>query len=180
MVRRSAAFLAVALLLALGLAWPAGDRSLAQDAPTDEEATEVPPTVEPTATPSAYPLRSLTFTLLAQTDISVTTTGPVTVSAATITILPGAASVSFVTEGDTVISPSTGTVSLQADQVVLGVADIGSSIGLDTIAGTPEAVDTVILATGGQAYLPAGTTASVRNDTEAAAVLLILTILPAS
>jgi len=183
MVRCITAVLSVVLLVGLVVAWPvSGHLSAQEEEPTEpvaEEATEVPPTLVPTATPSAYPLRSLAFTLLAQADISMTTSGPVVVSAATVSIQPQSATVTFVTEGDTIISASLGTVSIDADQGVLGVADIGASIGLDTVSGTPVALDSVNLGVGGQVFLPAGTTTTIRNDTEAAATLLILTIVPA-
>lgn len=174
MVRTLVTGLVAVAIVAIALFASTGQPSTAQDEPTSE-ATVVP---EATVTPTAYPFRSLTFNLLARADLTVDTSGPVTVSAATVSVLPGAATVEFTTEGPTVITVQTGAVTITADQASIGVADIVSVIGLEVAVASPEAADAVVVTPGVQVYLPAGATASLRNDTEAAAAVVILSVVP--
>jgi len=58
------------------------------------------------------------------------------------------------------------------------VADIVSVIGLEVAVAGPEAADAIVVTSGVQVYLPAGATASLRNDTEAAATVVILSVVP--
>jgi len=166
----------VVAVVAISLFASTGQQSTAQeDATVTAEATEVPTA---TATPTAYAFRALTFTLLARADLTVDTSGPVSVSAASISVLPGAATVEFTTEGPTVISVQTGAVTITADQAATGVVDIVSVIGLTVPVGTPQAADAMEVTPGVQVFLPAGATASMRNDTETAAAVMILSVVP--
>jgi len=174
MVRTLVTGLVAVAIVAIALFAASGQPSTAQDEPT-AEATVVP---EATATPEAYAFRSLTFNLLARADLTVDTSGPVTVSAATVSVLAGAETVEFTTDGPTVITVQTGAVTITADQASVGVADIVSVIGLEVAVASPEAADALVVTPGVQVYLPAGATASLRNDTEASATVVILSVVP--
>lgn len=163
---------AVAGALALGLS--GGGSTIAQDATA--EATVAAP--EPTMTPTAYPFRSLAFNLLGQADITVDADGPVAVSAASIALTAGAATVPFVAEGPTVIAFQAGEVTITADNALVGVTDIVSVIGLEVPVGTPAAAEEVTVSLGMQVYLPAGAMATLRNDTDKPASIIILTVVP--
>jgi hypothetical protein len=104
--------------------------------------------------------------------------GPLTVSAATVSVLAGAQTVDFTTDGPTVITVQTGAVTITADQASIGVADIVSVIGLTVPVASPQAADATTLTPGVQVFLPAGATASLRNDTAAAAAVVILSVVP--
>jgi len=180
MVRTLITGLVAVAIVAIALFASSGQPSTAQDEPTvlAEETVQATVAPEPTATPTAYPFRSLTFNLLARADLTVDTSGPVTVSAATVSVLAGAKTVEFTTEGPTVITVQTGAVTITADQASAGVADIVSVIGLEVPVASPEAADAIVVTLGVQVYLPAGSTASLRNDTEAAATVVILSVVP--
>jgi len=175
MVRRIVTCLAVATVVAVALLAQVGDRrSTAQDA--TPEAT-LAPTVEPTLTPTAYAFRALTFNLLAQADITVSTDGPVTVSAASVSVGVLSETVPFRAEGPTVITVQTGAVTITADQATVGVTDVVSLIGLEIPVGTPVAADSIIVSPGTQVFLPAGATATLRNDSDVTpATVVILTV----
>lgn len=157
------------------LAMPVSGRPSAQENAT---ATTGAPTSTPipTPTPTAYAFRALQFNLLAQADIQVDTTGQVLVSAATVALAPGAATVPFRVEGATVITVQTGKVTLDADTAIVGVVDIAPIIGLYPIQGSPVAMDGVTISAGQQVFLPAGTTGALRNEQQTPATLLILSV----
>jgi len=173
-------YLFILLITMVAVAWPLSGQLSAQDTDQDPtetvEATEVALTVIPTATPTAYRLGALKFNLLAQVDLSLTTIGPVEVSAATVTLPAEVNTVTFVTTGNTVISAYVGTITVEADQAILGVTDIAGSIGLHPLSGTPGPVDAVTITTTQQVYLAPGATVALRNDSTAPATLLILTV----
>lgn len=174
MVRTLVTGFLVVAIVGIAMFASGGRPSTAQEEAT-AVATEVPVA---TASPTAYAFRALTFNLLARADLSVDANGPVTVSAATVSVLAGAQTVEFTTEGPTVITVQTGAITLTADQASVGVADIISLIGLEIPVASPQAADAIVVTPGVQVNLPAGATASLRNDTEAAAVVVILSVVP--
>jgi hypothetical protein len=145
--------------------------------PAAQEATATATAIPPT--PSAYPFRSLKFALQAQVAVSVQTGGALVVSAATLTLAPGAATLDFTVDGTTVIAVQSGQVTVKADDAVVSVVDISPVIGIDPVAGSPGPLSARTVNTGEQVVLPAGATASLRNDGTAPASLLVLAVTPA-
>jgi hypothetical protein len=152
--------------------------------PSAQEATATAPsatsTPTPSPTPTAYPFSGLKFGLLARADISVDSDGPFLVSAATITMPPGAATMTFTVEGDTVIAVQAGQVTVDADNGSISVLDVAPVIGIIPVAGTPGPISEAVLPAGQQVFLPAGTTATLRNRGSAAATILVLAVTPAT
>lgn len=166
-------FTAVLSVVALAVVLSEHRVSTAQE--TTPQATDAS---VPSATPSAYPLRSIRFSVLARTSVSVTTGSPVIVSAATIVLPPRAETVLLMTEGITVMSVQSGVITVTADQMTVGVTDVASAIGLEVAAASPEVTNTVELSPGSQVSLPAGATVSMRNDAGTPALVMIFTVVP--
>jgi len=179
MIRRILTCLCIVVVVAVTLLTRTGGKATtAQEATTEAtvEATVVP---SPTVTPTAYAFRALTFNLMARADISVATDGPVTVSAASVSIPVLSETVPFQTQGPTVITVQTGAVTITADQATVGVTDVVSLIGLEIPVGTPVAAEQLTVQLGTQVVLPAGATATLRNDSEVTpATVVILTVVP--
>lgn len=152
--------------------------------PSAQEATATPAaptaTPTPTPTPTAYPFSGLRFGLLARADITVDTDGAVLVSAATMALPPGAATINFTVDGETIIAVQAGQVTLEADKAAIAVVDVAPVIGIHPVAGTPASVSATTVTTGQQIYLPAGSTASLRNDGAGPATILVLAVTPAT
>ncbi len=164
----------VAITIILVLAAPTSNFLLAQE-PT-EQATEVPPTPTPLPTPTAYPMQALGFTLIGHADIQIETDGQVLASAATLALPPGAASLPFTVTGPTVIMVQAGEISVTSDNAAIGFVDTSAVIGIYPSGGTPGPVETIRVTQGQQVVLPAGATCLIRNDSAAAATVLILSI----
>lgn len=164
----------VAIIIILVLAAPTSNYLLAQE-PT-QEATEVPPTPTPLPTPTAYPMQGLGFTLIGHADIQIETDGQVLASAATLALPPGTASLPFTVTGPTVIMVQTGEIFVTSDNAEISFVDTSAVIGIYPSAGTPGPVDTVQVTKGQQVVLPAGATCVIRNDSAAAASVLVLSI----
>lgn len=141
-------------------------------------ATAVPQTPTPTPSPTAYPLQGLRFGLLAQTEVVATTNGPATVSAATLTLQPGQASLPFVNTGDTVFVVTSGVIVVESDDATLQVVDSAALIGLEVVGGTPGPVSGQEIGTGWQVTLPTGSTTTIRNESAAAATVMVLSLVP--
>jgi hypothetical protein len=173
--RKAIAVLAMITII-LVIAAPNSNLLLAQDA--TQEATEVPPTPTPLPTPTAYPMQGLGFTLIGHADVQIDTDGQVLASAATLGLPPGTASLPFTVTGPTVIMVQAGEVLITSDNAAISFVDSSAVIGIYPNAGTPGPVETLQVKTGQQVVLPAGATCQLRNDSAAAASVLILTIAP--
>lgn len=171
---RSIASILIVIVLggALALNWSS---SFAQDTGT---ATAVPPTPTATPSPTAYPLQGLRFGLLANVDLVADIEGPARVSAATLSIQPGQASLPFVSEGETIVVVTAGAITVEADEAAYRVVDSGSLIGLRAVGGTPGPVMDKQLGVGWQIHLLAGATLTIRNEGESAASVIVVTIVP--
>jgi hypothetical protein len=129
-------------------------------------------------TPTAYPLRALTFSLLADMDVEATTSGPSVVRVASLTIAPGQESLPFTNEGTTIISVSVGAIEVESDQASVQSVDLTVLVGLETVAGTPGPVDGNTVLAGWQVVLPDGATTVVRNTGATPATIIVLALLP--
>ena len=138
----------------------------------------VAPTATPLPTPTAYPLQKLNFSLLATADIQLATDGPSNVRAATLYIAPGTSSLPFINEGPTVLAVMGGQIVLISDQAIVSVTDIAFVAGLVPVGASPGPVDQLVVNTGEQIYLPAGSTTTIRNDSAAPASVLIVAVIP--
>jgi hypothetical protein len=156
---------------------PTSNYLLAQD--TTQEATEVPPTPTPLPTPTAYPMQGLGFTLIGHADIQIETDGQILASAATIALPPGAASLPFTVTGPTVIMVQSGDVVVTSDDAAVSYVDTSAVMGIYPSGGTPGPVETILVSRGQQVVLPTGATCHIRNDSENAAAVLVLSIAPA-
>ncbi len=164
----------VVITILLVLATPTSNYLLAQE-PT-EEATEVPPTPTPLPTPTAYPMQGLGFTLVGHAGIQIETDGKILASAATLALPPGTASLPFTVTGPTVIMVQTGEISVTSDNAAISFVDTSAVIGIYPSSGTPGPVETIQIKKGQQVVLPTGATCLIRNDSAAAATVLILSI----
>ena len=164
----------VLITIVLVLAAPTSNYLLAQE-PT-KEATEVPPTPTPLPTPTAYPMQGLGFTLIGHADIQIETDGEILASAATLSLPAGTASLPFTVTGPTVIMVQTGEISVTSDNAEISFVDTSAVIGIYPSAGTPGPVETLHIKKGQQVVLPTGATCLIRNDSAAAATVLILSI----
>jgi len=164
----------VVITIVLVLAAPTSHALLAQDA--TQEATETPPTPTPLPTPTAFPMQGLGFTLIGHADIQIDTDGQVLASAATLALPPGTASLPFTVTGPTVIMVQKGEISVTSDNAEISFVDTSAVIGIYPSAGTPGPVETLQVQTGQQVVLPTGATCQIRNDSAAAASVLILSI----
>lgn len=167
----------VAIIALLIVVAPTSNYLLAQDA--TQEATEVPPTPTPLPTPTAYPMQSLGFTLIGHADIQVESDGQILASAATLALPPGAASLPFTVTGPTVIMVQSGDVSITSDNATVSFVDTSAVMGIYPSGGTPGPVETIQVSRGQQVVLPTGATCQIRNDSEIAASVLVLSIAPA-
>jgi hypothetical protein len=140
--------------------------------------TAVPPSPTATPSPTAYPLQGLRLGLLAHTELIASTDGPAQVSAATLSVQPGQASLPFVSEGETILVVTSGEITVESDDASLQVVDSGALIGLESAAGTPGPIDGQRVTAGWQVHLPAGSTTTIRNESAAAASLIVVTLVP--
>jgi len=177
MFRTTVAAIALMTMVVLAAA-PISDRLLAQEATPTTVIEEVPPTPTPLPTPTGYPLQGLGFTLIGQAGIQIESQGSVIASAATLTLPPGTASLEFTAIGPTIIAVQTGGIVVDSDAATVNVVDLGVVIGIYPSAGTPGPVDSVTAGIGQQVVLPAGATAVIRNDSDAPATVLVLSIIP--
>lgn len=171
--RKVIAVLALITIILVVVA-PTSNALLAQDA--TQEATEAPPTPTPLPTPTAYPMQGLGFTLIGHADIQIDTDGQVLASAATLGLPPGTASLAFTVTGPTVIMVQAGEISVTSDNAAISFVDTSAVIGIYPNAGTPGPVETLRVKTGQQVVLPTGATCKIRNDSAAAASVLILSL----
>jgi hypothetical protein len=141
-----------------------------------QEATEVPPTPTPLPTPTAYPMQGLGFTLIGHADIEIETDGQILASAATLALPPGAASLPFTVTGPTVIMVQSGEIVVTSDNASISFVDTSAVIGIYPSGGTPGPVETLLISRGQQVVLPTGATCLIRNDSDAAASVLVLSI----
>jgi hypothetical protein len=167
----------VMIIIILVLAAPTSSYLLAQE-PTEEAAEEVPPTPTPLPTPTAFPMQSLGFTLIGHADIQIETDGQVLASAATLALPPGAASLPFTVTGPTVIMVQSGEILVTSDDAAISFVDTSAVIGIYPSNGTPGPVEALLIRTGQQVVLPTGATCLIRNDSAAAASVLVLSIAP--
>jgi len=159
----------------LVLAAPASNYLLAQES-SPVATEEVPPTPTPVPTPTAYAMQGLGFTLIGQADFQIETDGQVRASAATITLPPGTASLPFTATDPTVIMVQTGEIVVTSDNAAISFVDTSAVIGIYPSGGTPGPAETLQVKTGQQVVLPAGATCLIRNDSAAAATVLILSV----
>src|SRR5215218_4701527 len=164
----------VVLTIILVLTAPASNYLLAQE-PT-QEATKVPPTPTPLPTPTAYPMQGLGFTLIGHADIQIETDGQVLASAATLALAPGTASLPFTVTGPTVIMVQAGEIVVTSDNASINFVDTSAVMGIFPSGGTPGPVEMLLVGRGQQVVLPTGATCLIRNDSAAAASVLILSI----
>jgi len=164
----------VMITIILVLAAPTSNFLLAQE-PT-EEATEVPPTPTPLPTPTAYSMQGLGFTLIGHADIEIESDGQVLASAATLALPPGTASLPFTVTGPTVVMVQTGEIVVTSDNASISFVDTSAVMGIYPSGGTPGPVETLLVSRGQQVVLPTGATCLIRNDTAAAASVLVLSI----
>src|SRR5689334_15367334 len=129
----------VLIVIVLMIAAPTSNYLLAQE-PTGT-ATEVPPTPTPLPTPTAFPMQSLGFSLIGHADIQVESDGQILVSAATLALAPGAASLPFEVTGPTVIMVQSGQIVVTSDNAAISFVDTSAVIGLYPSSGTPGPVD---------------------------------------
>jgi hypothetical protein len=174
--RRVVGSLLVILLLVV-LATPTSSYLLAQE-PT-EVAEDATPTPTPSPTPTAFPMQGLGFSLIGHAGVQVESEGQVLVSAATLSLPAGAASLPFTVTGPTVIMVQNGEITVSSDNAAISFVDIGAVIGVFPSSGTPGPVETVRVKKGQQIVLPEGATCLIRNDSEANASVLVLSISPA-
>jgi hypothetical protein len=175
-VRKAMGALVTITALVIFLA-PTSNYLLAQE-PT-QEATEVPPTPTPLPTPTAYPMQGLGFTLIGHADIEIETDGQILASAATLALPPKTASLPFTVTGPTVIMVQSGDIFITSDDAAISFVDTSAVIGIYPSGGTPGPVETIQVSKGQQVVLPTGATCQIRNDSETAAAVLVLSIAPA-
>lgn len=172
---RSTALFLIGIVLLGVFASHFNSSSAQEPATATPEPTETP---TPPPTPTAYSLQGLKFGLLALAEVEATTDGPTSVSAATLTVGPGQASLPFVNEVETIIAVTAGAVVVESDQALVQVVDSAVLVGLEVVSGTPGPVDRQSVTVGWQVRLPAGSTTTIRNDTAAPATLMVLTLRP--
>ena len=163
------------VVLILVLAAPMSNYLLAQE-PTAEPTEEAPPTPTPLPTPTAFPMQSLGFTLIGQAGIQIDADGQVLASAATLSLPPGTASLQFTVTGPTVIVVQKGEIFVTSDNAAVSIVDISAVMGIYPTSGTPGPVETIQVNAGQQIVLPTGATCLIRNDSAAAATVLVLSI----
>jgi hypothetical protein len=149
-------------------------RSSAQEGETPTPA----PTNTPVPTPTAYPLSALKLTLLGLTNVEAVTDGPARVSAATLAIAPGQVSVPFIAEGTTILVVSAGQITIESDGAEIRLVDTAVLVGLSSSEATPGAVDGEVVKPGYQVVLQPGSTTTLRNESEAAATIMLLSVFP--
>lgn len=164
----------VAIAIVLIVATPTSNYLLAQDA--TQTPTEAPPTPTPTPSPTAFPMQALGFALIGQAELQIDTDGQILVSAATLRLPAGAASLPFDVTGPTVIMVQTGEVVVSSDDATISFVDTSAVIGIYPSAGTPGPVDTLVVRKGQQVVLPTGSTFVIRNDSADAATVLVLSV----
>jgi hypothetical protein len=165
----------VVLILILALAVPSSNFLLAQE-PTEEAPADATPTPTPLPTPTAYPMQALGFTLIGHADIQIESDGQVLASAASLALPPGAAALPFTVTGPTVIMVQSGEIVVTSDNASISFVDTSAVMGIFPSGGTPGPVETLLVVKGQQVVLPPGATCLIRNDSAAAASVLVLSI----
>jgi hypothetical protein len=121
-------------------------------------------------------MQGLGFTLIGQADIQIESDGQVLTSAATLALPPGTASLPFTVTGPTIIMVQSGEIFITADNASVSFVDTSAVIGIYPSAGTPGPVETFQVKMGQQVVLNTGATGLIRNDSAAAAIVLVLSI----